>query len=75
MTTKSSANNTQPPQFLLRLPQVLERIPVSRATYWRWCAEGKAPKPIKIGPRTTVWKSDEISAFIEQLVKEGSSHE
>lgn len=40
-------------------------FPVSRATLWRWVAEGKFPAPFKMGARTTVWDAAEIYAFIE----------
>lgn len=42
------------------------RLPISPATWWRWCAEGKAPKSFKLGPNTTVWDLDEVEAFLAQ---------
>lgn len=50
---------------LLRLPAVLSLIPVSRSTWWAWCASGKAPAPIRLG-RTTCWRYADIVTFIEQ---------
>ena len=50
---------------LLRLKQVLEFIPVSKSTWWAWCANGKAPKPIKLGEKTTCWRYSEILDFIQ----------
>ena len=41
----------------LRLPQVLELIPISKSAWWQGCKEGRFPKPIKLGPRTSVWRS------------------
>jgi predicted DNA-binding transcriptional regulator AlpA len=41
-------------------------IPVSAATWWRWCAEGRAPKPFKLGPNTTVWDLDQVEEFLAQ---------
>lgn len=40
-------------------------VPVSRSTWWNWCATGRAPKPVKLGPSTTVWKLSDIQRFIE----------
>ena len=40
---------------LLRISQVLELIPISRSAWWQGCKSGKYPKPIKIGPKTTVF--------------------
>ena len=47
----------------LRLPDVLRCIPVSAATWWRWIAEGIAPKPVKLGPNVTAWREADIHAF------------
>lgn len=33
---------------------------VSESTWWRWLAEGRLPKPIKIGPRVTCWRIEEL---------------
>lgn len=56
---------------LLRLKEVLARLSISRSSFWEGCRAGRFPQPIKIGPRTTVWKSEEIDAFIENLGKQG----
>lgn len=44
----------------LRLPQVLERIPVSKSTWWAGVRDGRFPKPVKLGPRTTAWREEDI---------------
>jgi len=56
----------QPSDRLLRLPAVLEKIQISRATLWRWVSEGSFPRPIKLGPKTTVWRESELSAYINK---------
>jgi len=55
----------------LRLPQVLELVPVSKSTWWAGCKTGRFPKPVKLGPRTTAWRAEDIAALLEQLGKEG----
>ena len=55
------------PQTLLRLPQVLKLLPISRSAGWKGCKEGRYPKPIKLGPRTTVWREADIASFIEEI--------
>lgn len=64
----ASATN-QHSQALYRVPQILELIPIGRSTWWKWVAEGKAPKGLKIGPKTTVWKSEEIHQLIAGLAE------
>ena len=54
-------------ESLLHLPQVLKIIPISKSAWWQGCKDGRYPKPIKLGPRTTVWKASDISAFMRQL--------
>lgn len=57
---------------LLRLPAVLaDYAPVSRATLYRWVAEGKFPKPIDIGGngRTTAWIASEVEAWVSERVE------
>jgi prophage regulatory protein len=44
----------------LRLPQVLERIPVSKSTWWAGVRKGIFPKAIKLSARVTVWLEADI---------------
>lgn len=56
-----------PETGFLRLPQVLELIPVSKTTWWDGVKEKRFPQPVKIGPKTTVWRIEDIRAFILHL--------
>ena len=60
-----------PTTGFLRLPQVLTLIPISKSAWWAGCQSGRYPKPVKLGPRTTVWRAEEIHEFI-RFVSEGS---
>lgn len=62
---------TQPAETFLRLPQVLERIPVSRSGFWKGVKEGRFPQPVKLSPRVTVWKASDVQAYIEQATAKG----
>ena len=57
-------------ESLLRLPQILELIPISKSAWWQGCKTGKYPKPIKLSARTTVWKKSDIDALIQRLVQD-----
>lgn len=46
-------------------PPISAIVPVGKSTWWKWVQEGKAPAPIKLGPRVTVWRSDEVRKFVE----------
>lgn len=54
-------------ETLLRLPGVLQRVPVSRATWWAGVKTGRFPQPVKLGPRTTCWRSADIDKLISDL--------
>ena len=48
---------------LLRLPEVLKLIPVSRATWYAGMKDGRYPSPVKLGPRAVAWRSASILAL------------
>ena len=60
---------------LLRINQVLALVPVGRSSWWEGCRTGRYPKPIKLGPRTTVWRAEDIAAFIENLGNQKAGNE
>lgn len=74
--------NAFPTSGFVRLPQIVGNpnakppipplIPVGRSTWWKWVRDGKAPSPIKLGPRTTAWRAEEILAFVERLRSESA---
>jgi len=47
-------------------PPTTPIIPVGKSTWWQGVKDGKFPKPIKLSPRVTVWKVEDIRALIEQ---------
>ncbi|MFZ4762256.1 MAG: helix-turn-helix transcriptional regulator [Alphaproteobacteria bacterium] len=49
----------------LRLPQILALIPIGRSTWWAGVKSGKFPASVKLSPRVTVWKSEDIQAYIQ----------
>jgi len=59
-----------PAYGFLRLPQIMALIPISKSAWWKGCSTGRYPRPIKLGPRTTVWRAEDIRAFIEKTVQE-----
>ena len=56
-----------PSTGFLRLPQVLELFPISKSAWWKGCATGRYPKPVKLGPRTTDLRVEDIRELIERL--------
>ena len=58
---------TIPETGFLRLPQVLAVIPVCKASWWAGVKSGRFPKSVKISPRCTAWKAEDIHMLIKQL--------
>lgn len=48
-------------------PPIPAVIPVGRSTWWAGVKTGRFPKPVKLGPRTTAWRVEDIRALIERL--------
>ncbi len=59
---------------LLREKHVLKLVPVSHATIWDWVQDNKFPAPIKLSEKVTVWRRDEVIAWIEAKFME-AGHE
>lgn len=59
------ANTALPQTGFIRIPQVLSVFPVGRSTWWAGVKSGKYPQPVKISPRCTAWKAEDIRALIE----------
>jgi predicted DNA-binding transcriptional regulator AlpA len=67
-------NYQLPETGFLRLPQILGDskaeppippiIPLGRSTWWDGVKAGRFPKPVKLGPRVTVWRVEDIRALI-----------
>lgn len=66
MTEQQNAMPTLPADGFVRLPLILQLIPVSKSTWWSGCKSGRFPAPVKLGPRTTAWKVSDIRALINQ---------
>jgi prophage regulatory protein len=65
--SQQSVNANQQPDRLLRLPEVLAKLPMSPTTWWRGVKEGRYPASVKLGPRTTCWRSSDIEKLIKSL--------
>ncbi len=56
-----------PPTGFVRLPGILAPrgpIPVSKSTWWAGIKDGRYPKPVKLGPRITAWRVEDIRSLI-----------
>jgi predicted DNA-binding transcriptional regulator AlpA len=54
---------------LTRLKSIIKPhgpIPVSRSTWWAGVKSGRFPAPVKLGPRITAWREEDISKIIRE---------
>jgi predicted DNA-binding transcriptional regulator AlpA len=61
---------TLPPSGFVRLSAILAPngpIPVGKSSWWQGVRDGRFPKPVKLGPKTTAWRVEDIRALIERL--------
>ena len=61
-------NDRFPTEGYVRLSSILGPkgpIPVSKSTWWDGVKTGRFPEPVKLGPRITAWRVEEIRALFE----------
>lgn len=61
---------------LMRLAEILAPagpIPVSRSAWWLGVKSGRYPQPVKLGPRITAWRAEDIHQLINNGIKENPS--
>jgi predicted DNA-binding transcriptional regulator AlpA len=51
----------------VRLKQILPVFPVGKSTWWEGVKSGRYPQPVKLSPRCTAWKAEEIRRLIADL--------
>lgn len=65
-----SSYSSLPETGFVRLAAILAPrgpIPVSKSTWWQGIKDGRFPKPVKLGPKTTAWRVEDIRALIARL--------
>jgi len=77
MSSETSTTVALPATGFLRLPQIIGNpkaippipavFPVGKTTWWEGVRDGRFPKPVKLGPRTTAWKVEDIRQLITQV--------
>ena len=55
-----------PDTGFLRQTQVLQFVPISKSTLWRRVEAKTFPLPVKLSPRVTVWRVEDIRRWITE---------
>lgn len=64
-------SNSNSEVTLMRIPQILEVMPISKSKFWLMVQKGEFPKPIKIG-RSSFWTIDQVQGFIRERTRESN---
>lgn len=57
------------PTRILRLPEVITRVGLKRASIYLHMAAGSFPKQIPLGPRAVGWLESEIDSWLASRIK------
>ncbi|MEC9346268.1 MAG: AlpA family phage regulatory protein [Pseudomonadota bacterium] len=49
------------------VPPVPALIPISKSTWWAGVKDGRYPSPVKLGPRITAWRVEDIRDLIAKV--------
>ena len=70
--TESKLSTTKfclPETGFIRLKNIIAPygpIPVSKSTWWAGVKSKRFPQPVKLGPKITAWRVEDIRALIER---------
>jgi len=65
-------SNSNSEVTLMRIPQILEVMPISKSKFWLMVQKGEFPKPIKIG-RSSFWTIEQVQTFIQERTKQSNN--
>ena len=61
-----SATSELPVSGYVRQRQLILIVPFSPATLWRKVADRTFPRPVKLGPRMTAWKVEDVRQWMAE---------
>lgn len=69
MYTEIDDQNQINSKGFIRLSEILKLIPISRSSWWAGVKSGKFPQSVKLGERTTAWRSVDIQNLLNSFTK------
>ena len=57
--------NTPSQQRIVRLPEVVDRVGMSRGSVYRLMTIGRCPKSVKLSERAVGWRESDLNAWLE----------
>lgn len=55
-----------PASAFVKQPQILQVVPISASSLWRWVAIGRFPRPIKLSDHCSVWRVQDVRDWMAQ---------
>ena len=79
--TGISADHGLPETGFLRLAQIIGDpkrgitpiIPICKSNWWAGVKTGRYPKSVKLGPRTTAWRVEDIRELINRMSQDSAN--
>lgn len=65
---KERAHPTANHRRLIRLPEVLRNVGVSRSEWYRLISLGRAPPAIPLGEKSRAWVESEVQAWVAERI-------
>jgi predicted DNA-binding transcriptional regulator AlpA len=50
----------------IRINQLIQKLPISKASIWRKVKQGTFPAPVKLSIGITAWRTTDIEAWLSQ---------
>lgn len=72
--TASTFDNLPSTGFVRKAQFIPNVVPISPATLWRKCKSGDFPKPVKLSPRVTAWRVEDIRNWLDAQSKAGAAY-
>ncbi len=58
---------------LIRIAEVIMRVPYSRSTIYAKVKRGEFPKPISMGSRAVAWLESDVESWIRDRLESGKA--
>lgn len=55
-----------PAEGFVRVGVLSKMLGVAVVTIWRWTANGRLPKPVKLSERVTAWRVEDIRQWMQE---------
>ena len=57
-------------ETLLTVKDVADILSIGVRTVWRWAAQGKIPRPIRLARNTLRWKASQLQEYMDKTSAE-----